>query len=113
MYVEVQRHDDQELLKAIVQRLRDLLAGVVLGQRQVPRHSAQLLGPVFQFVRALLEHLRRALRSVMSVMNAKARGPPDVGTWFKLTSIGNVDPSLRSPVRCRPPPIRRGRGAAK
>ena len=43
----------------------------------------------------------------------EARPPAGVATWFKLTSIGNVDPSFRSPTRCRPPPIRRGRGALK
>ena len=52
---EVQRHDDQELLEPVVQRPGDLLARMVLGERQVPRHLAQLRRPVFQFGRALLK----------------------------------------------------------
>ena len=52
---EVQRHDDQELLEPVVQRPGDLLARMVLGERQVPRHLTQLRRPVFQFGRALLK----------------------------------------------------------
>ena len=58
---EVQRHDDQELLEPIVQRPGDLLARMVLGERQVPRHPTQLRRPVFQFGRALLKGHRGTL----------------------------------------------------
>ena len=58
---EVQRHDDQELLEPIVQRPGDLLARMVLGERQVPRHPTQLRRPVFQFGRALLKGRRGTL----------------------------------------------------
>ena len=58
---EVQRHDDQELLEPIVQRPGDLLARMVLGERQVPRHLTQLRRPVFQFGRALLKGRRGTL----------------------------------------------------
>ena len=55
LLVEVQRDDDQELLEPVVQRPGDLLARLVLGERQVPRHLTQLRRPVFQFGRALLK----------------------------------------------------------
>ena len=61
LLLEVQRHDDQKLLEPIVQRPRDLLARMVLGECQVPRHPTQLRGPVFQFGRALLKGHRGTL----------------------------------------------------
>ena len=79
LLIEVQCGDDQQLLESVVQRLGDLLTRVLLGERQVRRHPAQLRGPVFQFDGALLEGRRRALRSVMSVTNAKARPPSRCG----------------------------------
>ena len=59
--LEVQRDDHQELLKSVVQRPCDLLARMVLGQRQVPRHPTQLRGPVFEFGRALVQGRRGTL----------------------------------------------------
>ena len=47
--------------KPVVQRPGDLLARMLLGQRQVRRHPAQLRRPVFQFGRALLQRRRGAL----------------------------------------------------
>ena len=61
LLLEVQGDDDQELLEPVVQRPGDLLARMVLGERQVPRHPAQLRRPVFQFGRALLKGHRGTL----------------------------------------------------
>jgi len=61
LLIEVERHDEQQLLESVVQRPCDLLARVVLGKRQVPRHLAQLRRPVLQFRRALLQRRLGAL----------------------------------------------------
>ena len=59
--LEVQGRADEQLLETIVQRLGELFARVLLGERQVGRQPAQLSRPVFQFDRALLKGDRRPL----------------------------------------------------
>jgi hypothetical protein len=71
---EMQRHDDQELLEAIVKRPGHLVARLVLGERQVPRHLPQLRRPVFQFGRAFLEG-RRGTLAVGDVGDERERAP--------------------------------------
>ena len=55
LLIEIQRHDEQQLLESVVQRPCDLLARIVLGQRQIPRHLTQLCRSVFQLRRAFLK----------------------------------------------------------
>src|SRR5262245_35064656 len=54
LLVEVQLDDRQELLESVVQRLGNLLARMVFGEREVPRHLTQLRCPPFQLCCALL-----------------------------------------------------------
>ena len=79
--IEGHRRADQQLLEAVVERVGELFARVLLGERQVGRHLAQLGRPAFQFGGSLLKRRPAArLRSVMSVTNAKACPPPEVAT---------------------------------
>ena len=47
--IEVHRRADEQLLETVVERLGELFARVLLGERQVGRQTAQLSRAVFQF----------------------------------------------------------------
>ena len=52
MAIEGQRRTDEQLLQTVVEGLGELFARVLLGERQVRRHLAQLSRPPFEFDRA-------------------------------------------------------------
>ena len=72
--IEGQRRTDEQLLQTVVEGLGELLARVLLGERQVRRHLAQLSRPPFEFDRAFPQrsvavskrHFTASLRSVTS-----------------------------------------------
>ena len=51
LVIEIQRREDQQLLETVVERLGELFARPLLGERQVRRELTQLRRPVLQFDR--------------------------------------------------------------
>ena len=75
---EVQRRTDQQLLEAVVDRLGELFARVLLGQRQVRRQLAELSRPLFQFGRSLVKD-RLGMLARRDVGHER-NGPPPAGS---------------------------------